>query len=97
MLLGGGGADTLIGQGGDDSLRGNGGRDVFQFRTSDRNDTILDFRQGQDQIEILNGARSFDALDIEQDGSDVLISFGTGQVRVVTDQVGAFGEDDFIF
>ena len=98
QLNGGGGADTLRGNAGDDTLTGNGGADVFQFRTSDRNDTIADFRQGQDRIEILNGAQSFDALDIQQDGQDVLISFGVaGQIRVVTDNAGAFDESDFIF
>ncbi|MDG1371786.1 MAG: hypothetical protein P8Q48_16370 [Paracoccaceae bacterium] len=97
FLRGGGGNDTITGKGGDDTLKGNGGADVFQFRASDRNDTILDFRQGQDLIEIQTGANSFAALDIEQDGQDVLIGFGTGQVRVVTDGVGAFDENDFIF
>ena len=97
-LNGGGGADTLKGNGGDDILKGNGGADVFQFRTNDRNDTILDFRQGQDKIQIQNGARSFDALRIEQDGADVLIEFGVaGKIRVVTDNAAAFDESDFIF
>ena len=97
-LNGGGGADTIRGNGGDDTLKGNGGADVFQFRSNDRNDTILDFRQGQDKIQIQNGARSFDALRIEQDGADVLIGFGVaGQIRVVTDNVNAFDESDFIF
>ena len=89
-LNGGSGADTLRGNGGDDTLKGNGGADVFQFRTSDRNDTIADFRQGQDKIEIQNGVRSFEGLDIEQDGRDVLIGFGAGQVRVLTYNAGAF-------
>ncbi len=96
-LNGGGGADTLRGNGGDDTLTGNGGADIFQFRASDRNDTINDFRQGQDKIQIQSGANSFDALDIQQDGRDVLIGFGAGQVRVVTDNVAAFDESDFIF
>ena len=96
-LVGGAGDDDMRGNGGNDSLHGNGGRDVFQFRTSDRNDTILDYTQGQDSIEILNGVNRFDALVFEQDFRDVLISFGTGQIRVVTDNVGAFTEDDFIF
>lgn len=96
-LNGGGGADTLKGNGGDDTLKGNGGEDVFQFRTSDRNDTIADFRQGQDKIQIQNGVRAFEELDIEQDGRDVLIGFGAGQVRVITDNAGAFDESDFIF
>lgn len=97
-LNGGGGADTLKGNGGDDTLKGNGGADVFQFRTNDRNDTIIDFRQGQDKIEIQNGANSFESLRIEQDGRDVLIGFGAAaQVRVVTDNAAAFDASDFIF
>ncbi len=97
-LNGGGGADTLKGNGGDDMLKGNGGADVFQFRANDRNDTILDFRQGQDKIEIQNGANNFEALRIEQDGQDVLIGFGAaGQVRVVTDDAASFDASDFIF
>lgn len=93
----GGGGDTVKGGGGADLINGGGGADVFQFRASDRNDVLLDFRQGQDQIQILSGAREFADLDIEQDGADVLIGFGAGQIRVVSDNVAAFGEDDFIF
>ncbi len=96
-IFGNGGADILTGRGGNDTLTGNGGADIFQFRTSDRADVIRDFRQGQDIIEIISGANSFAQLLIEQDGRDVLISFGAGQVRVITDDAGAFGEDDFIF
>ena len=96
-LDGGGGNDTITGKGGDDTLKGNGGADTFQFRASDRNDTIIDFRQGQDKIQIQSGANSFGALSLEQDGADVLIGFGAGQVRVVTDNVAAFDADDFIF
>ncbi len=58
-------------------------------------DTIADFHQGQDKIQ--NGVRSFEGLDIERDGRDVLIGFGAGQVRVVTDNAAAFDESDFIF
>ncbi len=61
------------------------------------NETIADFRKGQDLIEIISGAASFAGLEIEQDGVDVQISFGTGNVRIVTDNAGAFDEADFIF
>ena len=97
LLFGGGGSDVITGKAGNDTLKGNGGADTFQFRASDRNDTILDFRQGQDKIEILSGANAFAGLTIEADGADVLISFGAGGIRVVTDRVGAFDESDFIF
>lgn len=97
FLAGGSGQDTLTGKGGDDTLQGDGGADTFQFRATDINDTILDFTQNVDVIEIQSGAAAFADLVIEQDGDDVLIGFGTGQVRVVTDTVAAFSEDDFIF
>lgn len=97
VLEGGSGQDTLTGKGGDDTLQGDGGADIFQFRATDINDTILDFTQNVDTIEIQSGATEFADLVIEQDGDDVLIGFGAGQVRVVTDAVDAFSEDDFIF
>lgn len=97
LLEGGTGQDTLTGKGGDDTLKGDGGVDTFQFQATDINDTILDFTQNVDVIEIQSGATAFADLVIEQDGADVLIGFGAGQVRVVTDTVAAFSEDDFIF
>lgn len=96
-LFGGAGDDTIIGRTGDDTLKGNGGADVFQFRASDRNDTILDFEQGQDRIEILNGAASFAELSVEQDGADVVITFGSGQITVISDDAASFDANDFIF
>lgn len=97
LLIGGAGDDTITGRTGDDTLKGNDGADVFQFRASDRNDTIRDFEQGQDRIEILNGAESFADLSIEQDGANVLISFGKAQITVITDDAGLFDASDFIF
>lgn len=97
LLEGGTGQDTITGRGGDDTLQGDGGADIFQFRVTDVNDTILDFTQNVDTIEIISGAAAFADLVIEQDGEDVLIGFGDGQIRVVTDTVEAFTEDDFIF
>lgn len=96
-LEGGGGGDVIAGKAGDDTLKGGGGADIFQFRASDRADTILDYRQGQDMIEIMSGATAFEDLVITQDGADVLIGFGAGQVRVITDNADAFDEGDFIF
>lgn len=105
-INGGGGADRLVGAGGNDALRGDGGndtfiggsgRDVFQFRTNDRIEMIQDFRQGQDRVEIVSGANSFEALNVRQDGADVLISFGQTEIRVVTDIAGGFDENDSIF
>lgn len=97
LLEGGSGQDTIIGAGGDDTLQGGDGADTFQFSETDVADTILDFAQDIDTIEIQSGAAVFADLVIEQDGDDVLIGFGEGQIRVVADTVEAFGEDDFLF
>lgn len=97
ILNGGGGDDTIVGRAGDDTLSGNGGADVFQFRASDRNDTILDFQQEQDRIEFLNGASSFADLSVEQEGADVVITFGLGQITVISDDAASFDANDFIF
>ncbi len=96
-LKGGNGDDTINGRTGDDILRGGNGADVFQFRASDRNDKILDFEQGQDRIEILNGADAFTDLSIEQDGAHVVIGFGKGQITIILDDAAAFDASDFIF
>ena len=96
-INGGGGADTLLGARGNDDLKGGGGRDVFQFKQGDGADTITDFRQGQDRIEIISGANDFDDLRIEQDGADVLISFSNVRISVLTDNEAAFSAADFIF
>lgn len=96
-LNGGGGADTLLGARGDDDLKGGGGADVFQFKNGDGADTILDFRQGQDRIEILSGANDFGDLDISQSGADVIISFGRNEITVETDNANAFTDADFVF
>ena len=96
-LEGGGGNDTLTGGRGDDELKGGGGRDVFRFKTGDGDDTILDFQQGRDRIEITAGANDFGDLTIRQSDADVLISFANNQITVETDNAGAFTAADFIF
>ena len=94
---GGGGADTINGGRGADQLRGGGGDDVFQFTGSSGSDVIIDFRQGQDLLQILSGANGFGALTVEQQGAYVLISFAQTEITIRTDAAAAFTEDDFIF
>jgi serralysin len=58
-LFGGSGNDTLYGAGGADTLYGNSGADTFRFRAlSDslptRRDTIMDFKSGEDHINLRN-------------------------------------------
>lgn len=96
-IKGGGGNDVINAGRGDDTIKGNGGADSFQFRGNDDSDRINGFQQGQDVIEILAGANSFSALDISQDGRNVLIEFANTDITVTNAQVAQFTEDDFLF
>ena len=97
VMQGGGGKDLILGGKGNDSLTGNGGRDVFQFKTGDRKDTITDFNQRQDKIEITNGADAFADLVITQAGDNVRIRFSNVQITVDDSEAGEFTANDFIF
>jgi len=55
VLVGGDGDDTLVGGSGNDQLRGGSGRDAFRFDTPldpYSADRILDFRAGEDRIQL---------------------------------------------
>lgn len=68
LLRGGDGDDTIVGGGGDDLLRGGNGNDSFVLKSGEGADTILDFSDGQDLIQV-----SGDLLF-----SDLVITQGTG-------------------
>lgn len=52
VLKGEEGDDLLNGESGNDLLRGGEGNDLFVFKKHSGKDTILDFEQGHDRIEI---------------------------------------------
>lgn len=106
MLIGGGGRDSIDGGGGRDTinggrgvdeLAGGNGRDVFQFETGGNRDTITDFLQAQDRIEILSGAEEFGDLTITQIGDNVRIVFSNVQVTILDEDADDFTAADFIF
>ncbi len=97
FLDGSNGADTLVGGKGNDVLTGGGGLDTFRFTTGDGKDTITDFDQFRDTIEILDGAESFDDLMITQAGDNVRIKFANVTITVENDQVENFTAADFMF
>lgn len=95
VLNGGGGKDFIEGGRGADLLSGGGGRDIFFFELGSGDDTVLDWRDRQDRIEI-DGA-SFAQLTIDQRGLDVLISFASIRVTVGDANADLFTAADFIF
>ncbi|MEM7545361.1 MAG: calcium-binding protein [Pseudomonadota bacterium] len=96
-LAGNNGDDLLLGNRGDDILKGQGGADTFSFKRNDGNDVIRDFQDGQDLIQIRNGANNIDQLSITAAGDDVLIAFSGTTVKVNNTNVGQFDADDFLF
>ncbi len=52
IILGGDGNDELSGGKGDDTLGGGAGRDIFVFKKQDGKDTIKDFEDGKDKIDL---------------------------------------------
>lgn len=52
LIKGGGGNDRLIGDGGDDMLIGGSGRNIFEFGKYDGSDTIKDFKNGKDKLDL---------------------------------------------
>ncbi len=64
-------------------MEGGWGVDTFVFRAGDGNDTITDFwidfrGRGGDKIHLSGISGGFGALDIRQDGDDVIIRYGDG-------------------
>lgn len=99
LLDGRGGQDTLKGGRGDDINIGGRGDDIFVFNRDHDRDTIRDFRSGHDQIDLNGfGLGSFRALSklFVQDGDDVVINFGRGDVLTIEDiLIADLSRDDF--
>ena len=96
-----GGRDWLYG-GGDDTMWGGAGDDTFVFAAGHGNDTIKDFTDGDDLIDLtqITGITGFDALTINADGSDAVIDLtahGGGTIRLENFSVDNLDADDFSF
>ena len=100
-LTGRAGEDLIIGGEGNDSMTGGAGADTFMFGAGHGNDTITDFEDGTDVIDLsaLDGITQFDDLTIADDGNgNVVITTSTGDTITLT---GVSSEDldadDFVF
>ncbi len=94
-LFGGRGHDQIFGARGNDELTGNSGRDLYIFAGQNGTDTIRDFRDGVDKIDIRgygSALNSFADLagDIVQVGNDVRINLGAnvnGAGRIIVENI----------
>jgi Ca2+-binding RTX toxin-like protein len=105
-LIGGDDADILIGGAGDDVLTGNttgpaaadNDMDTFVFAVGDGNDTITDFEDGTDMVDLSDlGIASLDELVLEDDGTDFIIHTTDVDSITLTGMSGNITDADIIF
>ena len=101
LLLGEEGNDTLDGGADDDDLWGGSGDDTFVFQPGHGNDTIKDFTDGEDMIDLsaFTDITAFSDLTIFADGSASVIdltSQGGGRIRLDNVAVSDLDADDFV-
>lgn len=102
MLIGGEGSDTLIGGEGSDLLIGGAGADTFVFLPDHGNDTIADFSDGEDLIDLsaFTGIAGFGDLSIAQQGENVQIDLsahGGGTITLNNFSLEDLDAADFAF
>jgi Ca2+-binding RTX toxin-like protein len=98
ILSGGKGSDTLNGGLGNDALEGSAGKDVFVLGAGLGVDTISDFGNRQDTIQLINGL-TFGQLSISPGTNGTLIRLaGSGEVLASLTGVDPYfiGSEDFI-
>ncbi|MEM9330581.1 MAG: hypothetical protein AAGA53_04600 [Pseudomonadota bacterium] len=110
MLLGAGGDDELLGEAGDDLLDGgagndrlNGGDGLDTFRFSDARfgeDSVRDFQDGLDVLDLAALGVGFKDLSITQDGAAsriVVAGFEDSSISLENTHVSVIDESDFLF
>jgi Ca2+-binding RTX toxin-like protein len=98
ILSGGKGSDTLNGGLGNDNLVGGAGKDVFVLGVGLGVDTISDFTNSQDTIQLINGL-TFGQLSISPETNGILIRVASsGEVLASLTGVAPnlLGSEDFI-
>ncbi len=110
VIRGGQGDDVITGGTGDDTLYGDGmagdatgsDADTFVYTQGGGNDTIVDFTDGEDKIDISDFTEitGFDDINAHQDGGDVVIDFsdyGGGTITLENFNLNDLDANDFLF
>ncbi|MHA1529909.1 MAG: calcium-binding protein, partial [Alphaproteobacteria bacterium] len=84
MIRGGGGNDVIRGLGGNDILEGHGGADIFVFGAGDGLDRIHNFGLTEDLIRFDAVISSFAELAISDFRGEAAITYGAGDVILLT-------------
>jgi Ca2+-binding RTX toxin-like protein len=96
-LNGGAGNDTLDGGYDRDVLTGGAGNDRFVFDWHSGRDTITDFQDGYDKINVSAFHTIMRYVGIQDSSQGAVISFGDSSVVVLGVHANAFSASDFIF
>ncbi|MEM5581310.1 M10 family metallopeptidase [Roseibium sp. AS2] len=96
-LIGDSETNVIVGGQGDDRLTGGGGSDTFVFNETGYDDTVTDFQDTIDLIEISAGAASFGDMVIIDSGGDALISYSGGSILLENFNFALLAADDFNF
>ena len=99
-LTGGAGDDTITGLAGDDTLTGGDGADKFVFASGHGDDTITDFTDGEDTIDLsaFTGITGFDDLTVTQNGNNTVITIpGGGTITLQNFTQSDLDATDFVF
>ena len=94
------GDDTIEGGTTDDTLTGGDGADTFVFNEYSGRDTITDFTDGEDTIDLsaLTGITAFSDLTVTQDGNNTVITLPDGGSITLQDFTSTdLDETDFTF
>lgn len=96
-LTGGDGLDRLNGGAGNDQLNGGAGADRFVFSNGNGIDSIVDFRNGVDRIEIAGDTNSFRQIRVYDRGADAEIRFADNIVTLKNIDHRVIDAGDFVF
>ena len=97
IVRGDGGNDVVRGDLGDDTLYGGGGADSFVFAANWGLDTIKDFADGTDLMDVSALGVNAGDLNVSNSGGDAIVDFGGSDSIVIEDQAGNIDQADFVF
>jgi Ca2+-binding RTX toxin-like protein len=91
------GADRMVGGSGNDLLTGGGGvgQDIFVFRNDGGSDTVNDFIDGRDKLELQDTGNL--QVTKQQIGDDVRLRFGVTEIILKNFDAGDISTADFLF
>lgn len=97
-LTGAEGVDTLYGGPGNDRLSGGTGEDTYVFTAGWGNDTIADFAQGEDKLDLSASGLAFGHLTITDSAGNTVISDGNGNsITLAGISAASVSATDFLF